>query len=283
MSETRSRSAAAGPAGMTASGTEARGAGKSAAGVVNTKSARAIRRASRRPGRFPHASVGMLAWLMLVWVLLWADPSTGTFLSGIIVALFVTTVAPFPYVPFDGRSRPIAVIHLMTHFLFDIVHSSFQMARFILSGRQPQAAIIRVHLRSHSDVYLAMISGMTALVPGSVVVEAHRVTGTLYVHVFDTHLAGGIEGIHRTVLELEERVLRAFASHDELVDAGYVPSSSRRAGRLPVPYAPATGAPREFGTAQSAAVVQAQHAKRDERQARTRRIAGNALQAEVEQ
>lgn len=210
-----------------------------------TPSARAIYRVARRPGRFPHASVGMLAWLTAVWVLLWGEFSAGNVLAGLIVALGITTVAPFPYTPFDGRSRPIAVVVLVARFLIDIVISSAQIAAFILRGKHPQAAIIRVHLRSHSDVYLATIAGMTALVPGSVVVEAHRVSGTLYVHVFDTELAGGVKGVHRTVLELEERVLRAFASHDELVDAGYVPGPTRRYGRLPVPYAPATGEPRE--------------------------------------
>ncbi len=210
-----------------------------------TRSARAIYRATRRPGRFPHASVGMLAWLTAVWVLLWGEFSAGNVLAGLIVALAITTVAPFPYTPFDGRSRPRAVVVLALRFLLDIVISSAQIASFILRGKHPRAAIIRVHLRSHSDVYLAMIAGMTALVPGSVVVEAHRVTGTLYVHVFDTELAGGVEGVHRTVLELEERILRAFASHDELVDAGYVPGPTRRYGRLPVPYAPATGEPRD--------------------------------------
>lgn len=241
-----------------------------------TRSARAIDRAARRPGRFPHASVGMLAWLMFVWVLLWGELTAGNFLAGLLVALLITTVAPFPYAPFDGRSRPRAVVSLAAHFLIDIVHSSVQIAAFILIGRQPKAAIIRVHLRSHSDVYLAMVSGMVALVPGSVVVEAHRVTGTLYIHVFDTELAGGVDGVHRTVLELEERILRAFAFHDELVDAGYVPSSSRRAGRLPIPYAPATGPTREF-----CAVDAVAKERQDERHQRTQRIAGNLLQAEV--
>ncbi|XCB37438.1 Na+/H+ antiporter subunit E [Arcanobacterium hippocoleae] len=111
----------------------------------------------------------------------------------------------------------------------------------MLSGKEPRGAIIRVQLRSHSDVYLAMVSGMTGLVPGSVVVDAHRATGMLYVHVFDMGLAGGPDGVHRSVLEQEERVLRAFASHDELVDAGYVPGSHPSLGRLPTPYAPATG------------------------------------------
>ncbi|VEI13532.1 Na+/H+ antiporter subunit E [Trueperella bialowiezensis] len=248
-----------------------------------SKSARAIHRATRRPGRFPHASAGMLAWLMFVWVLLWGDLSAGNFLAGLLVALLVTTVAPFPATPFDGRFRPLGVAHLAVRFLWDIIVSSFQQGKFILTGGQPQAAIIRIHLRSHSDVYLAMISGMTALVPGSVVVEAHRVTGTLYVHVFDTRLAGGIEGVHKTVLELEERVLRAFASHDELVDAGYVPGSTPRAGRLPTPYAPPTGEPITPSITDDVSAALAKKAKRDERAERMQRIAGNTLQAEVDQ
>lgn len=201
----------------------------------------AIRIATRRPGRFPHASMGMLVWLTMVWVALWGNVSGANILGGFLLALLVTTVAPFPSAPFDGRFRPRGVLILIGIFARDLLLASFQQARFILSRKTPEGAIIRVHLRSHSDVYLAMISGMTGLVPGSVVVDSHRTTGTLYVHVFDTELSGGIRGVHRTVLELEERVLRAFASHDELIDAGYVPGSSAKAGRLPTPFAPASG------------------------------------------
>ncbi|MFY9262761.1 MAG: Na+/H+ antiporter subunit E [Actinomycetaceae bacterium] len=244
----------------------------------SSKSVRAIRIATRRPGRFPHASMGMLVWLTLVWVMLWGNLSVGNFVAGFLLALLVTTIAPFPVTPFDGRFRPWGVVRLLMVFLRDIVHSSFQQATFILRGKLPAGAIIRVHLRSHSDTYLAMISGMTALVPGSVVVDSHRVTGTIYVHVFDTGLAGGIDGVHKTVLDLEERVLRAFASHDELVDAGFVPGSSPRAGRLPTPYAPPTGQPREE-------MSREQEARRAEKAAaqlrsleKIQRFAGNQLQ-----
>lgn len=245
-----------------------------------SKSSRAIRVATQRPGRFPHASIGMILWLTLVWVMLWGDFTTGNLLAGLLIALLLTTIAPFPAVPFDGRFRPVAVIYLAVRFFWDIIYSSFQQGWFILSGRQPQGAIIRVHLRSHSDAYLAMVAGMTALVPGSVAVDAHRITGTMYVHVFDTGLAGGIPGVHRTVLQLEERVLRAFASHDELVDAGYVPGSWSSAGRLPMPYAPATGEPlRQLPDPRIEARQKAQARRHEEAQ----RIAGNVLPGEEEE
>ena len=208
---------------------------------AKSKAAQQIELANRRQSRFPHASMGIIIWLTLVWAMLWGELNTKNFVSGFLLALLITTVAPFPVTPFDGRFRPWGVIRLAVIFFADIVKASFVQARFILSGKHPHGAIIRVQLRSHSDIYLAMVSGMTGLVPGSVVVDAHRATGMLYVHVFDASLAGGIDGIHRTVLEQEERVLRAFGSHDELIDAGYVPGSRPSAGRLPTPYAPATG------------------------------------------
>lgn len=248
-----------------------------------SKSAKAIRLATQRPERFPHASMGLIIWLTVAWVMLWGNLTPGNFLAGFALALLVTTVAPFPATPFDGRFRPWAVVRLVVIFIRDLFVASFQQAKFILSGRKPTGAIIRIHLRSHSDTYLAMISGMTALVPGSVVIEAHRVTGTLYIHVFDTGLSGGVDGTHRTVLGLEERVLRAFGSHDELVDAGYVPGSSPKAGRLPTPYAPATGDPIEIAaelvsTHASTATVAVSPGV-----ARTQRIAGNSLQRDLDE
>ncbi len=245
---------------------------------MTSNSARAIRIATRRPERFPHASMGMLIWLTLVWVMLWGGMSTGNFVAGFILALLVTTVAPFPANPFDGRFRPLGVLRLFGRFFKDILIASFQQGAFVLSRRQPEGAIIRIHLRSHSDVYLAMVSGMTALVPGSVVVDSHRVTGTLYVHVFDTELAGGIEGVHKTVMELEERVLRAFASHDELVDAGYVPGSTPKAGRLPTPYCPPTGPLRETGSPARTPDREKDVPEKSRSQEKTQKIAGNVLQ-----
>lgn len=210
-----------------------------------SRSARAIRVATMRPGRFPHASMGTLAWLTLVWVMLWGELTAGNFVAGFLLALLITTVVPFPSMPFDGRFRPWGVVRLVTIFLRDIVRASFIQARFILSRKIPRGAIIRVQLRSHSDVYLTTVSGMTGLIPGSVVVDLHSPSGTIYLHVFDTDIAGGIDGVHKTVLAQEERILRAFASHDELIAAGYVPGSTPKAGRLPTPYAPVTGPRRE--------------------------------------
>ncbi|MGO1590764.1 MAG: Na+/H+ antiporter subunit E [Ancrocorticia sp.] len=203
-----------------------------------SKSRDAIRIATQRPGRFPHASLGTLFWCTLVWVLLWGEVTPGNIVSGFILALAITSVAPFPAMSFDGRFRPRGLVILGAHFVYDLVFSSIQQALFIVRGRKAKAAIIRVQLRSESDMYLAMAAGMAAVVPGTVPVEADASTGTMYIHVFDVGLSGGVSAAHNSILDLEERILRAFASRDELIRAGFVPGPTSRSGLLPVPFAP---------------------------------------------
>ncbi|WP_182353107.1 Na+/H+ antiporter subunit E [Flaviflexus huanghaiensis] len=199
-----------------------------------------IRRATYRPGRFPYATGGMLIWLTIVWTLLWGEVSTGNVVAGFLLALLLTTITPLPDATFDGGFRPIALGRLAVAFIFDIVKASIQIATFAILGRHPKGAVIRVQSRGHSDVFLTMVAGLTSLVPGSVVIDVHTTSGTLYIHVFDIEMAGGLEAAHQAVLDQEERVLRAFASHDQLVDAGFVPGW-RMGERLPVPYAPPAG------------------------------------------
>lgn len=203
-----------------------------------SRDSEAIRLVTRREGRFPSASLGVLVWLTIVWVLLWGQVSAANIVAGFALALLVTEVAPFPTASFDGRFRIWGVIRLVVIFVRDLVHASWQQAWFILRRATPRGAVIRVRLRSHSDAYLAITAGMSTLVPGSLVIDTDAATGTLYVHVFDVGMAGGVSAAHQSVLDLEERVLRAFASRSELVQAGFVPGSSPKAGRLPVPFAP---------------------------------------------
>jgi len=84
----------------------------------------------------------------------------------------------------------------------------------------PHTAVVGVELRTESDLYLFITSEITTLVPGSVVVEALRRNGVIYVHVLDLEGVGGVEAVRRNVLAIEERVLRALASDEELASAG---------------------------------------------------------------
>jgi multicomponent Na+:H+ antiporter subunit E len=161
-----------------------------------------------------------LVWLTAVWVLLWGDLSVGNVLAGLAIAFVVSLVMPLPPIAGGGRVRPLALARLAGRFAVDVVVASVQVGVAAFRIRPPVSAVIRVRLRSSSDLYLTLTAELCSLVPGSVVVEAHRLTSTLYLHLLDVAGPDAIEAARRRVLEQEERVLRALASDAELAAAG---------------------------------------------------------------
>ena len=172
----------------------------------------------RRRGALPFQIVAVV-WLTLVWVGLWGTLTIANVLAGLVIALLVVRGLPMPAIDYHGHVRPGRLLVLIVRVAVDLVVASTQVALLALGRRTPQSAVIRVPLRSHSDLYLTLTAQIVSLVPGTVVVEAHRVSGTLYVHVLDVARTG-VEEHRREVLAIEERVLWALASIDELDRAG---------------------------------------------------------------
>jgi multicomponent Na+:H+ antiporter subunit E len=178
-------------------------------------------------------------WLTAVWVLLWGDLTVANVLGGAVVGGLVTALMPMPAIEFHGRVHLPNLAHLVYRFGVDLVVASAQVAVRALRGQVPHGAVLAVHLRSHSDLYLTMTAELCSLVPGSIVVEAHRLTGMLYVHVLDVDTAGGTEHARQHVLDVEARVMRALASDDELAEAGL--TRSRRGDGRPQVHHEAVG------------------------------------------
>lgn len=167
------------------------------------------------------AQWGTVVWLTMVWVLLWGDVSWANVLAGLAVALVVTLAFRMAPIDFHGRVHPWYVLVLLGRFGYDLVKASVEVSILALRPRHtPRGAVIGVQLRSHSDLYLTLTAELVSLVPGSLVVEANRITGRLYLHVLDLAHSGGVEQVRRAVLDQERRVLLALASHDEQVEAG---------------------------------------------------------------
>ena len=166
-------------------------------------------------------SIASVLWLTVVWVLLWWTFELGTALAGLGIAVLVTGVFRLPRLRLDGRGHPVSLLYLLWRFLADLVVASAQVVALALDPRRmPRSAVIGVQLRSRNELYLTLTAEITCLVPGSVVVEAHRTTGMLYVHVLDVGISKGVEAARRHVLDTEARVLRALASDAELAEAG---------------------------------------------------------------
>lgn len=162
-----------------------------------------------------------ILWLALVWVLLWGDISWGNIIAGLALAVVVTLVMPLPTIGFHGRVRPLGVLALFLRFAVDLVIASVQVSmQAFRFGHTPRGAVVGVRLKSSSDLYLTIIAELSSLVPGSLVIEAHRLTGMLYLHVLDLESYGGVDKVRDDVHALEMRVLRAMASDDELAKAG---------------------------------------------------------------
>ncbi|MBD8079891.1 Na+/H+ antiporter subunit E [Cellulosimicrobium arenosum] len=161
------------------------------------------------------------AWLALVWVMLWGDLSWANVIAGVVVGFAVVTFLPLPTVATHGGFRPWPFLVLAGRFVADLVVASFQVSALALDPRRtPRGAVVGIRLRNPSDVYMTATAELCSLVPGSVVVEAHRLTGMLYVHVLDVDQSGGIEKVRADTLALEARVLRAFASNADLRRSG---------------------------------------------------------------
>lgn len=161
-----------------------------------------------------------VAWLAAVWVLLWGDVSWANVLAGVAVGLSVTLLFRMTPMDFRGRLHPWGLAVLVGRFLADLVRASAEVSWLALRpGFTPRGAVIEVQLRSHSDLYLTLTAELVSLVPGSLVVEANRLTGRLYLHVLDLAHSGGAAAVRRHVLAQESRVLRALASDEEQLAA----------------------------------------------------------------
>ncbi|WP_435738238.1 Na+/H+ antiporter subunit E [Cellulosimicrobium sp. PMB13] len=160
-------------------------------------------------------------WLTLVWVMLWGDLSWGNVVAGAVIGAVVLVLFPLPSVATRGRVRPWPLLVLLARFVADLVTASFQVSLLALDPRRtPRGAVVGVRLRNPADLYMTMTAELSSLVPGSLVVEAHRLTGMLYLHVLDVEQVGGVEQVRADTLALEARILHAFASNEDLRAAG---------------------------------------------------------------
>ncbi|MDN5795552.1 MAG: Na+/H+ antiporter subunit E [Intrasporangium sp.] len=156
--------------------------------------------------------------MAVTWLLLWDRISWGNIVNGLIIGLVVTLAFPLPSIEFAGRLRPLRIGWLILRFFTDLVAASIQVSRLALGPRQPRNAVIEVPLRSRSDFYLTITAELNALVPGSVVLDARRSTSTLYLHLLDVGRPGAIEEGRAHVYRVEERVVRALGSDQEIAD-----------------------------------------------------------------
>ena len=89
-----------------------------------------------------------------------------------------------------------------------------------------RSAIIKVQLRTDSDLLLTIVAESLTLVPGSVVIDMDREQRTLSLHVLHVRDMADVEARRAAVLAEEERVVRAFGSPDEIAALAHAPGEA---------------------------------------------------------
>jgi multicomponent Na+:H+ antiporter subunit E len=163
----------------------------------------------------------LLVWLVLVWILLWGTWSWANLFSGTVLALVVTSLLPLPPVVGGVRVHGVRLVRFVGWFLLDLVVSAAQVAWLtIRPGGISRSAIIRVPLRTDSDLLLTIVAETETLVPGSIVIDLDREARELVLHVLHVTDERDVERRRASVLAQEERVVRALGSDDDIAALG---------------------------------------------------------------
>lgn len=183
------------------------------------------RRARRLTRLSPTMAVGAV-----IWVLLWGDLSWANVLSGMALGALVAVAFPLPPFGTAATLRPGHLLRLAGRFFSDLVLASFQVAwSAVTPGPTPEGGLVSVQLRTRSELFIATTAGLSSMVPGTLVIDHDQPSATLQLHVLDLDRSGGNDAVRESTLALEARVLRAFASRDELVRVGLVDPFDRPA------------------------------------------------------
>ncbi len=161
--------------------------------------------------------VPLLAWLVVVWMLLWGTWSWANLVSGLLVALTVLTLLPLPHVVGGARVRPLPLLAFLGHFVADLFASGAEVAwQALRPGGVRRTAIVQVQLRADSDLLLTMVAEATSLVPGSLVLDLDREHRVMTLHLLPVRDRGDVERKKAGVLVVEERLVRAFGAPADL-------------------------------------------------------------------
>ena len=157
--------------------------------------------------------VPFLVWLVALWMLLWGQFTVLAFVTGLIVAIFVTRVFRLPTVDLGGRINPWHSFTFLVRFLWAVVMGSLSVTMQVWNfRRQPGAAIMGVPLRYADDIIMTHVSVTASLIPGSLVIENDRVRRIIYLHVIGADSPEDVDRMREEVLEWERRIVRAVGS-----------------------------------------------------------------------
>ncbi len=174
-------------------------------------------------------------WLIALWMLLWGQFTLVAFLSGVVMAVFVTRVFRLPPVELSGRLNLWYGLVFVVTFFLALIRGSLLVAWQVVDPRaQPGSSIIAVPLRTDDDLIMAHTAVTASLIPGSLIVEADRDRRILYLHVLGATSDAQVAHQKRAILGWEARIVRAVGSREQLAAIREAKIDTPRQGGAPV-------------------------------------------------
>lgn len=156
-------------------------------------------------------------WLIAVWMLLWGQFTVLSALTGVAVAVFVTTVFRLPPVELSGRLNVWHGLVFVVTFLAALVHGSLTVAWQVVDPRRyPGTAVIAVPLRTNDDLIMTHVTVTASLIPGSLIIDIDRDRRILYLHVIGVRSDRDVEAQRASVLRWERRIVKAVGSREQV-------------------------------------------------------------------
>jgi multicomponent Na+:H+ antiporter subunit E len=161
--------------------------------------------------------VPVIAWLTLVWLLLWGAVTPINFIGGLLVSAIVVMIFPFPRVSVEGTVRPWPTIVLLSRFLADLSVASFGVAWLAIRPQPlPPSAVLQIDLVSRSELRQTLTGELVSLVPGSLLIELDSAGGRMWLHVLDAGTPERIADARRKARRQEHRLLKAIGTDAEI-------------------------------------------------------------------
>jgi multicomponent Na+:H+ antiporter subunit E len=161
------------------------------------------------------AKLAAVAWMTLVWVALWGEPSVANLLGGVAVGTLLLVAFPVPATGGGGRVRPLALARLLADLAWRLVKANVIIARASVSPvHQLVEGVVAVPLVGASEALVTFVANAISLTPGTLVLEVRAGDPTwLFVHVLGLREME-TEAIRQDVQRLEAAVVRALGSAD---------------------------------------------------------------------
>lgn len=153
-----------------------------------------------------------VAWLTLLWVIMWRDLSVANVVSGVLIAVFIESARPWRALGQRHHTvRPLRLLIFVGYFIWKLLESNVVLAREVLTPRNSiETGVIAVPIGPCSDLVVAVVANAISLTPGTLTLEVRQEERpTLYVHVLHLH---DVEAARADVLTLTRLVDAALPS-----------------------------------------------------------------------